>query len=82
MDIQNPIEISPIGKFNKWDLDYKGERGDRTGPNILFKALSELSFYDKQKDVKISRKSVPTDPRGFAILNPVEQSHLIAAAFY
>ena len=43
-----------MGKFNKWDLNYKGERGDRTGPNILFKALPELSFYDKQKDILCS----------------------------
>ena len=51
-------------KFNKWDLDYSGEKGDRTGPNILFKALPELSFYDKKLDAKISRKKVPTSRVG------------------
>ena len=42
--------------FRKWGLDYSAEKGDRTGPNILFKALPELSFYDKKLDAKISRK--------------------------
>ena len=40
-------------KFNEWYLDYRGEKGDRTGPNILFNALPELSFYDKKLDAKI-----------------------------
>ena len=63
-------------------LDYNEEKADLTGPNILFKALPELSFYDKKLDAKISRKKVPTSRRDFARLNKMEQSHLIAGAFH
>ena len=48
-------------RFDNWDLDYKPEKGDGTGPNLLVKTLPNLSFYDKTRDAKMSRKKVPTD---------------------
>ena len=46
-------------KFNKWDLNYVPEKWDTTGPNILLKALPELSFHCAKTDCLISRKKVP-----------------------
>ena len=68
-------------KFERWDFDYKPKKGDTTGPNLIVKALPGLSFYDADSDCKISRKRMPTDLRGVAKLNPVEQAHIIALTF-
>ena len=65
---------------NKWDLNYKPDKGDRTGVNLILKHLKDASFVT-QDGVTISKKRVPTDMRGFAKLNPPEQAHLLAQIF-
>ena len=69
--------------FKRWDLCYKPEKNDRTGFNIIKKALDsgKLSWFDKQLGGPISKKKIPEDIKAFAKLNAVEQSHLIASIF-
>ena len=68
-------------KFNRYDIDWKPEKNDKTGPNIILKALPRLSFYDKASGKLISKKKVPRDMRGFAKLNKPSQANLIAMTF-
>ena len=68
-------------RFNRYDIDWKPEKNDKTGPNIIVKALPRLSFYDKTSGKLISNKSVPRDLRGFAKLNKPSQAHLISTFF-
>ena len=65
---------------NKWDLNYKPDKGDRTGVNLILKYLNDISFVT-QDGVTISKKYIPTDMRVFAKLNPPEQAHLLAQIF-
>ena len=64
-------------RFDEWDLDYRPEKGDKTGTNILRAALEkrELSWYDRDRDRKVCRKALPRSSKEFAQLNPVLQSH-------
>ena len=72
-----------MGRIDEWDLDYAPEKGNKTGLNMLKKALekSELSWFDKDLDKRISRKALPKNLRDYAQLNPVLQSHLLAELF-
>ena len=80
-DIVFSKSISDMPRFNRYDIDWKPEKNDKTGPNIIVKALPRLSFYDKTSGKLISNKSVPRDLRGFAKLNKPSQAHLISTFF-
>ena len=80
-DIVFSKSISYMPKFNRYDIDWKPEKNDKTGPNIILKALPRLSFYDKASGKLISKKKVPRDMRGFAKLNKPSQANLIAMTF-
>ena len=80
-DIVFSKSISDMPKFNRYDIDWKPEKNDKTGPNIILKALPRLSFYDKTSGKLISKQKVPRDMRGFAKLNKPSQAHLIAMTF-
>ena len=64
-------------RFDRWDVDYKPEPNDTTGPNILLKALPRLSFLDTSTGLLVSKSKVPKDLKAFAKLNKPSQSHLI-----
>ena len=68
-------------RFDRWDVDYKPEPNDTTGPNILLKALPRLSFLDTTTGLLVSKSKVPKDLKAFARLNKPSQSHLIAMTF-
>ena len=57
-DIVFSKRISDMPKFNRYDIDWKPEKNDKTGPNIIVKALPRLSFYDKTSGKLICKKSV------------------------
>ena len=63
-----------------WNLDYKPEKGDVTGANVVKKGLKKLtkgSWFDMRTGRKISRKKLPKTLEDFARLNQVEQSHIL-----
>ena len=70
--------------IDEWDLDYRPEKVDKTGPNMLSAALEkrELSWYDRDQDRKITRKVLPKSLKEFAQLNKALQSHLIAKLWH
>ena len=80
-DIVFSKSISDMPRLNRYDIDWKPEKNDKTGPNIILKALPRLSFYDRTSGKLISKQKVPRDMRGFAKLNKPSQAHLIAMTF-
>ena len=80
-DIVFSKSISDMPRLNRYDIDWKPEKNDKTGPNIILKALPRLSFYDRNSGKLISKQKVPRDMRGFAKLNKPSQAHLIAMTF-
>ena len=64
-----------------WDLDYKPDKGDRTGYNLISNGLVGCSWFDVGTDQRVSRKKLPRSVKDFAKLNKPEQSHLIAQVF-
>ena len=61
-------------RFDRWDVDYKPEPNDTTGPNILLKALPRLSFLDTSTGLLVSKRKIPKDclkrPKDHTLLSP------------
>ena len=64
-----------------WNLDYKPQKGDKTGFNILNNELKNTNWKDKKSGKILSRKRAQKTMRDFAQLNKPEQSHILLQIF-
>ena len=67
-----------------WNLDFKPQKGDVTGANVVKKGLSKLTkgaWIDRRTGRRISRKKLPRTLCDFARLNAVEQSHILSIIY-
>ena len=67
-----------------WDLDFKPEKGDVTGANVVRKGLEKLTkacWLDMRTGRRISRKRIPRTLCNFARLNQVEQSQILSVIY-
>ena len=61
-----------------WNLDYKPEKGDITGFNIVNNDLKNTNWKDKKSGKILSKKRAPKTMKDFAKLNKPEQSHILS----
>ena len=61
-----------------WNLDYKPEKGDITGFNIVNNDLKNTNWKDKKSWKILSKKRAPKTMKDFAKLNKPEQSHILS----
>ena len=64
-----------------WDLNYKPQKGDTTGFNMVNNNLKHATWVDKNSGRLLSRKRVPKTMKDFAKLNKPEQSHILSQIF-
>ena len=67
-----------------WDLDFKPEKGDVTGANVVKKGLKKFtkaSWIDRRTGRRISRKKIPQTICDFARLNQAEQSQILSVIY-
>ena len=64
-----------------WNLDYKPEKGERTGFNIVNNDLKNTNWKDKKSGKILSRKRAPKTMRTFAQLNKPEKSLILSQIF-
>ena len=64
-----------------WDMDYKAEKGDVTGFNIVVNNLKRATWKDKVSGRLLSKKRLPKTIKAFAKLNKPEQSHILSTIF-
>ena len=70
-----------MAKGLPWNLDYKPQKGDKTGFNIVNNDLKNTNWKDKKSGKILSRKRAPKTMRDFAQLNKPEQSHILSQIF-
>ena len=71
----------PHTKQMEWDLNYKPDKGDVTGFNIVKNGLKHATWVDKETGKKLSRKKLPKTIPDFAKLEKAEQSHILSVIF-
>ena len=64
-----------------WNLDYKPQKGDTTGFNIVNNDLKNTNWKDQKSGKILSRKRPPKTMKAFAKLNKPEQSHILSQVF-